>query len=148
MCNCNFNSALVLFWAGKYIKNPVRTFYETIVSFQVLGRYESGLYPHAKQPKNLCDDRGSVEYCVGRLPSAPNSPIQGSPLHGPHPEEAVHGQPGRKVPDIRYKFHILRPFARHLRAVLEDLPNSAETNPTKTRTERASECGESRKDEQ
>lgn len=80
----------------------------------------------------------------GGVPGAPNPPVrlEGPRLPLPHQrEEAVPGQPGRGLPDIRHMFDLLRALARHPHPLLEDIPDGQEENPKKKGTEEPAERG-------
>jgi len=100
--------------------------------FQVLGRDECGLYPHAERLADRRHDRRGV---VGGSCSLPGPAVR---VEGPGlPRQnqlttALPREPGRGVPDLRHLLHVLRTTACNSGAVLEDIPNCQEANTQTT----------------
>ncbi|GLH17006.1 Uncharacterized protein GBIM_21951, partial [Gryllus bimaculatus] len=94
----------------------------------VLGGDERGLHPHAQQLAHRRHDRGGVGGGADRVAGAAVR-LEGPGIPGPHqPAAALPGEPGHRVPGVRHLLYLLRAAARHPGAVLENLPDGAQTH--------------------
>lgn len=108
--------------------------------FQVLGRHERGLHPHAERQPDRHHDCGGVVGGAGRL-TGPPVRLEGSRLPRPHqPAAALPREPGRRLSDIRHLLYVLRPSARDPRALLEDLPDGEEADSQATSAKNDDRC--------